>query len=371
MAPLAANLTDLLALTAPERFEAMGKWPRSTMSVPWIVVVPVVVAVVLAAVLLVVYRRWHARREMMRRFFETAERLGLTRSEQAVLMSIATLSGAARLNHVYLDERIFRRGVEAMARNEDVAAMGDAARKRLDRVVEALRTKIGLTPEASLPRRAPTAAAVLRKGDVVTLVRPDASGGVEATVSSIGHPELALVAVRAQPWRIGEACIIRQVYEGLHYELNASVSAVNDRLLIVRLIGEPRYVNLRRFLRTELDCPAYVARYSFTEEGAEPRPPEFVPGRLTEMGGPGLRIATPLKAQVGDRVLTVARTGEDRTVQGVGEVRRVSADGENADLAVELTGLTEDEIGNLVRDTNTAARRKARRTVEAEAAETN
>lgn len=351
------GILSTLAATSPlERFEAMRRWPALSLSIDWAVWGPVVGGLAVATVLFLLYRRRRAERLRIRRFFETGEKLGLSKGEQAVLMSVANLAGTRRYSDVYFVEEVFIRGAEAMRQSKAVAAMDERTRKKLDAALRALRRKLGMGQEGA-EEEASGVGSVLKKGDTVTLSRKGEARGVQASVASAKQREIVLVTADAKPWRVGEACVVRQVYEGLHYELDVSVSAVNDRLVMLRLVGDPRYVNMRRFVRVPLDCPAYVARYPFSEEdGQEPGPPEFVSGRLTEMGGPGFRVAVPLEVQVGDRVLTVARTGADRTVRGVGEVRRVVRGKERVDLALELTGLNEEEVGRLVRDTNTVVR---------------
>lgn len=159
------------------------------------------------------------------------------------------------------------------------------------------------------------------------------------------------------PLAVGQACVLRRAFDGLQWEFPAMVVAAADGLIIARRLGEPRYVNLRRFVRVATQKPAFVARYPFVKAESSEELPAFVPGQVTEIAGPGLRIDAPLEAEVGDRVLAVARMPDDKVVQGVGEVRRVVRVAPTGrTLAVELTGLVEREIGELVRETNAAAR---------------
>jgi hypothetical protein len=95
--------------------------------------------------------------------------------------------------------------------------------------------------------------------------------------------------------------------------------------------------------------------------------PEFVKGTVTEWAGPGLRVEAPLRARVGDRVLVafevscVALAGPEQTgmepgrgvVEHIGIVRQVRGTGDGASMSVEMTGLSEAELAELVRVTGT------------------
>ena len=60
-------------------------------------------------------------------------------------------------------------------------------------------------------------------------------------------------------------------------------------------------------------------------------------------------------------MLVVLDLGDNRCLRGVGLVRRASAaqDGRPAEVAVELSGMSEAEVARLVKETNAAARTEA------------
>lgn len=92
--------------------------------------------------------------------------------------------------------------------------------------------------------------------------------------------------------------------------------------------------------------------------------PAFVQGVVTELAGPGLRIEVPMQIRPGERVLVVFRpTGvagagselavdETYIVEDVGQVRHSRVTSTGVSIAVELSGLNESEIDELVRMTN-------------------
>src|SRR3990172_9578630 len=153
-----------------------------------------------------------------------------------------------------------------------------------------------------------------------------------------------------------------------------------------------RFVNRRRFLRVSVSLRAFVARFPFMRtfeaagddkgdgadlpdaSGKTCAPPSFVPAVVTEMAGPGLRIESPLDVEAGERILVVFGLGEQGNkessrgdadhgksrpviLEGVGEVRHVKAIESGLSIAVELTGLDDSDVDELIRATNAACLR--------------
>jgi hypothetical protein len=154
-----------------------------------------------------------------------------------------------------------------------------------------------------------------------------------------------------------------------------------------------RFINRRRFLRVPVKKPAFIAHFPFaktpevssdtSEVVSEAEqdsanapastwgPPEFVPAVVTELAGPGLRIEAPLEVKVGERVLVVLRLDEEKEqdavlvqegkaptskiVEDIGEVRHTKAIQNGLSIAVELTGLSDSDVNELIRATNAAS----------------
>jgi hypothetical protein len=167
--------------------------------------------------------------------------------------------------------------------------------------------------------------------------------------------------------------------------------------LVLNHGDELRFVNRRRFLRVPVTKPAYVAHFPFARAAASPGPknmksfrmyrssagflesrwgpPEFIPAVVTELAGPGLCIETSLKLQVGDRILVVFRLDEEenqdstgrktesdkkaksKIVEDIGAVRHIKAIKNGFSIAVELTGLSDANVSELIRATNVASLR--------------
>jgi hypothetical protein len=113
-------------------------------------------------------------------------------------------------------------------------------------------------------------------------------------------------------------------------------------------------------------------RSSASVSGSIWGPPEFIPAVVTELAGPGLRIEAPLKTEVGDRVLVVLRLDDEekqdsapqrregktstlKIVEDIGEVRHTKDIPSGFSIAVELTGLSDSDVNELIRATNAAS----------------
>jgi hypothetical protein len=94
--------------------------------------------------------------------------------------------------------------------------------------------------------------------------------------------------------------------------------------------------------------------------------PEFVPGTVTQLAGPGLLVEAPLDVCAGDRVLVAFRPTEDSelgdglgsgfeheyVMEDVGVVRHCREAAGGLAIAVELVGLTETDVDAMVRLSN-------------------
>jgi hypothetical protein len=78
------------------------------------------------------------------------------------------------------------------------------------------------------------------------------------------------------------------------------------------------------------------------------------------VGGPGVRLETSLRVEEGDRVLVTLKFRDGWTLQGIGRVRRATLGDDGVSrIAVELVGLTQSELVELMRETKRAAQRVA------------
>jgi hypothetical protein len=354
-----------LAVTPAERLAGI-RHSYSQDLVDWSVWGPVLLAVMAGLTLLVLARLWAVRRQAAQSFVRLAHGAGLGKDEQAVLVRVAAAAGLKRPDSIFTMEDAFDRGASLFLADPRTAALPPEARKRVHALVDDLQQKLGFgqargqdaaAHEAPVIRRGP-----LARGDHVTILRRSAAGSLRGVVTMTTRLGVSIQLDGRVDYRAGDAWRVRHVKEGLQWEYDVVVADGMDEHVNVRLAGSPRRVNLRRFVRVATRRPARAAMYPFVADGAEPAAPVLVDATLVEMAGPGLRFETSLWTQVGDRVLVVFQLDAERIVQGVARVRRAAAGaGDRHEMAVEMVGLTDAEVGELVRETNVVARFAAAR----------
>ncbi|MBE3134633.1 MAG: PilZ domain-containing protein [Acidobacteria bacterium] len=125
---------------------------------------------------------------------------------------------------------------------------------------------------------------------------------------------------------------------------------------MVRLIGAPKPTNLRRFVRVRTHKAARLAPFPFVDDRPADEVPQFVAGTLTEMGGPGLRIEAPIELSKGSRVLLMIELDGTHSLRATGLVRRSSMRNDGmAEVGLEIVGLNDEQIADLVKATHAAA----------------
>jgi hypothetical protein len=193
------------------------------------------------------------------------------------------------------------------------------------------------------------------------------SGEIEAEIvenSDVEFKVRSSTVLRVAP---GESWSIRYYFGASVWEFDTVLVGCEGEVLILSHSEDIRFVNRRRFLRVSVDKPGYLACFPFSSvsSGKGLTAPEFLSARITELAGPGLRIEAPVELRVGERVLAVigleeTRPGKARSmklIQGVGEVKHVKSIENGQSIAVELTGLKDSDVNELIRATNSAARK--------------
>ena len=211
------------------------------------------------------------------------------------------------------------------------------------------------------------------------------SADVESIVVDNNDVELTINMTLSLESKPGEQWCVRYYYGASVWEFETTVISCNDNILVLNHSDNVRFINRRRFLRVPVNQPTYIAQFPFDKKLKSPKteednndsstgsddgwgPPDFVPASVTELAGPGLRIEAPLSVNVGDRVLVIFKLEEKiqnsgsqkdektiRIVEDIGEVRHTKSLENGFSIAVELTGLSDSNINELVSATNAAS----------------
>ncbi len=400
------------ALTPLERWDALRRLDSSFTTQRWFILACAGAVVVLTALLIVVSLHRAAKQRKLSGwlFFEYAGRLGLTGRECQILQHIAARTKLAGAELIFTMAPAFERGAAQMIK-ETLAEQGAEKSTRLNVELTALREKLGFekrrdvfTGSASKPgsRQIPT-------GKKLYVTGPGRTGPADIECTVIKNDDIEFAVRLAQPLECspGELCRVRYNFGASVWEFDAAVVSCHGGILVFGHSHDVRFINRRRFLRVPVSHPAFIARFPFartlprdndgvSQQGPAPTwgPPQFVPAQVTELAGPGLRVEAPLEVKVGERVVVIlkisdgaeqhsaahrdgispqprelqsSRTKPPRIVEDIGQVRRTEAIEDGFSIAVELTGLSDSNVSELIRATNAASVKAGVRTRDAAA----
>jgi len=219
-----------------------------------------------------------------------------------------------------------------------------------------LREKLGFQAPPTEAKLGAIKLAPISPGTSLEVIRPLDNSSFKAIVTdSKGSEELTVVPEAPVDGRAGESWVLRLAQGGTVWEFNALVLRTDREQVVLKPIGEIRWINRRRFVRANTRRPAYVASFPFSKPMRKGDVPEFIPAALVEIGGPGVQLIAPMKAKKGQRVLVVMELNDERLVESVGIVRRTARDELGTRMSVELVGLTTTDINELAKATIQAA----------------
>lgn len=401
----------VLALTPTERWKAAGRFDTG-MTEHWFILTGMAVIIVLTALLLMIsLRRTSQKRNVSGQLFvDYAEKRGLSGRERQILLEIANKTGLKKSQAIFSMVGAFDRGAGKMI-EESLAQQGAEESKWLRTELSFLREKLGFQKKSSISIGPPTklkkpSSRQIPAGKQLHITRrktPDL-GDIESTVIKNDNMELTVKLTTPVECKLGEFWRARYYFGVSVWEFDTSVVRCNGDILVLNHSDDMRFISRRRFLRVRVNKPAFIARFPFSRtlppnsnssnkgravkqgsantSGSIWGPPEFIPATVTELGGPGLLIETPLEVKAGDRVLVIVNLSEtidarpsnagfrlkpavggsipdtrreSRIVEDIGEVRHTKAVQDGFSIAVELTGLNDSNVSELIRATNAAS----------------
>jgi hypothetical protein len=408
----------VLGLTPTERWKAAGRFGTG-MTEHWFILTGVAVIIVLTALLLMIsYHRVTQERKVSGRLFvDYAEKRGLSGREREILLEIANKAGLKRSQAIFSMVGAFDHGAGKMI-EESLAQQGAEESQWLRTELSFLREKLGFQKKTSVSIGLPTklkrpSSRQIPAGKQLHITRrkPPDLGDIESTVIKNDNMELTLKLTTPVESKLGELWRARYYFGVSVWEFDSSVVRCNGDILVLNHSDDMRFISRRRFLRVRVNKPAFIARFPFSrtlppnsvsskkghwskrgsvnKSGNTWGPPEFMPATVTELGGPGLRIEAPLEVKAGDRVLVIVNLSEtidarysipdtrresrndpptagfdrnpallgqeSRIVEDIGEVRHTKAIQDGFSIAVELTGLSDSNVSELIRATNAAS----------------
>ncbi len=358
------------ALTPQEKYEGMRsiitQSHHDLFANKWFILLGASVIFILTLVLLA-FRRLRVEREKeksRRKFNHEANVKGLTAEEREILSGITARAALKYKNTIFTLPEAFDRGSANLM--QEVFSAGDniVRRKKLNIAVNSIRVKLGFEKSSrrrgvSRGKRKNLSSRGLAEGKRVWIA-PKGKPGVsriEAVVSRndehelILRPEIPVLSVPGDMWNV------QYRFGSAVWEFDALTMVCGMDGLELNHSENVRYSNRRRFNRAAINRPGLISLFPMvsSEDESEVTVPEFVECTITEISGVGLRIKTDIEVSFGDRVLIVFELEEGKQMSDIGEVRGSRDTALGHSIAVELTGVTEAGVNELIRVTNSAA----------------
>jgi hypothetical protein len=363
----------ILALTPTQRWNAAGKFNSNFMAERWFILIVVVTIVILTVLLAIIsFNRIRQERKAAKKLFlEYADKRGLTARERQILLDIAINAGLRHSEAVFTMGDAFDRGaIKMKGKFADRQTSKEACQLRIE--LSFLREKLGFKKQQYLSNTVQTNAKRMSSiqipiGKKINLICRKAHNLVNVESIVVRNSEVELAVRPTKPVEIvfGKSWCVRYCFGSSTWEFDTSVVSYDGDLLVLNHSADVRFINRRRFIRVPVKKQAFIARFPFAK-ASEPvwGPPEFAPAVVTELAGPGLRVEAPLETKKGDRVLLVFKLGNEdcqnsnsssRIVEDIGKVINIRSIKNGFSIAIELIGLSDLDVDELIRITNAAS----------------
>ncbi len=348
-------LADSSALDRWEGVRKVDTGGIGAMVLFWIVIAITVVAAVILVSTLVARSVRTAR--MWARFELLTESLKLNAQQRKLLRYMAQLMELREPNSIFTSQGVFDQGVARLMQDARTARMPPKTRSFLGGLLDSIREVLGFSQFGDNLYDAIASSRQVVNGSVVYLVPPGASGSVPAKIIESSTLEFDVEMDRPLQLENGQQVRIRFPGGPVVWEFTTTVVSSRANKACFNHTEEIRAINRRRFPRVQTDKQAYLADFAFLVRNPRRETPEFLGGRLKELGGPGaVLLQSDITADIGDKVLVAIRFSQDLLVQGVARVRRkIKSHTDETYVAVELVGLDSSEMSELIRQTNLAA----------------
>ncbi len=396
----------VLVITPTERWQAARRFGEGTSEFNWIPIIGIIVIIILTFLLLLIsFTRMQRQKGLAenRVFLDRAQNRGLTDREQELLLDIIRRAGLQRKESIFVLGSAFDRGAERLIKRE-MANMEDP--EQIDLIkqeLSLLREKLGFRKRKQSAlgtqlklKNISTRQIPIGKKLYVTRRKQRHVDQIEATV--VENTDIEFVIKLAKPMRVmfGELWRVRYYFGAKVWEFDTTVISYDSGKLSLNHTEDVRFINRRRFLRVSVRNMAFLAKFPFNNQfasadetvksafdqwlnydqisGADSVPLRFVPGTVTELAGPGIRIEADLNTEIDDRLMVIFKldveeldgTITSTIIQDIGEVRHVRAIEQGHSIAVELVGLSDSDLGVLIRATNAVSVKEKGNAVETE-----
>jgi hypothetical protein len=384
----------LPALTPIERWQAAKRLDSNIMAEQWFILAAVAALIILIILLLwISYNRIVEERKIVERLFhEYAERRGLSTYERQILLEVAKYSRFKRRDAVFTIQDAFERGAVKLMEQYLTPQKTPKEIESIEAELSLLRAKLGFKPSQPIDEltvsRLSSKQIHIGKKVYITRRTTRSAKDMEAEVVKNNEKGLTIKLKTRVNVTFSEVWLVHYYSGKSVWEFDTSAVSYDGNNLVLNHSDSVRLINRRRFLRVPVHNLAFISKFPFTRainENSQDsdifsgmakavseasrrkwKPLEFVHAVVTELAGPGLRIEAPLEVKVGERILVVFKLDDEREpsskavskiIEDIGEVKRTKAIKSGFSIAVELIGLRDSDIRELIQAANSASLR--------------
>jgi hypothetical protein len=395
----------LLALTPMERWSATRQLHTEAGSLSWFLLGTGALLLVLVFVFVIVSIKQRAGREVLPspepperaeppRRAETATPpapaakpapAGLTTRENQILLGIAMCGGDQDSQDIFTSAEAFDQGARNLLA-DCVETRTPEEREKLSHDIATLRQKLGFSSAQAeqSPSTYCSSSRDIPVGARLELTSERQTTAIEGRVVRNDILALGLELSERVDSRAGDKWHVCSHFGTSVWEFDTTAVSCRGGRLVLNHCDSVQYANRRGFPRVAMNSPALIALLPFRREdpalpkevplGATgPRAerlsaglPTFAEARVTELAGPGLRIETSLPLEPDDMILLVFALAESgpgdlhrprRTFAVAGRVKHCQTVPHGISSGIQLSGLNDAEIEELVLATREIASR--------------
>jgi hypothetical protein len=294
-------------------------------------------------------------------FNSFARRIGLNVEEQNLVLLLADVAKIKQPDLLFTSIAAFDRASEALLLREKGDVRSGYEQEEVVSKLSQLREKLGFSPQKAAPvstmvNSRQGGSRQIPVGKMLQITRRKTVGTARIEARLVRNEDVGFTLELPDVLKIvpGEVWNLQYYFGPSVWEFDARLLGVDGRQFVFSHSDDVRFISRRRFLRVKVNKNAFVARFPF-ESSQNMNLPQFVRGKLVEIAGPGLLIEASLQMKVGERVLAVVQAADNKVIQNVGAVRHIRPEENGYAIAIELVGVEEANIDELVRLTNAAA----------------
>lgn len=371
---LTNNLFDFSvnALSAAERLRAIGRLDsrKSGIANPRVFVAGLIIIGILLVVLYLYRknRKWKEEDLSQKHFENNIERLALDNTERRLVLDVAKGSKLKRIDSIFTISRAFDQGAAVVMKKSFQQGNTLVERKLLNQDITRLKEKLGFKeisisnanneysfrPKGLSSRQIPVGRNVL-----ISRVNSKDASPTTAVVVENNKYELKLSKGEDFNGKPGEIWRVLYQLGAVIWKFDSLVVNCEGSELVFSHTENIRFINRRKFVHAPVCMHGYIARFHCSKSIDELEMgimPQFVAAKITEISGPALKIIAPLKVRTGERILVIFELSRSKVIQSTAEVRRCEIDDKGYVIVVEMIGINEACINELITATNSAVR---------------